>query len=213
MSFQLEAVRSLNRLPIFAGMSDEETYEIIRMSRIHRVATGETLFVQGDIGRSLFILESGKLAIELEKDDGTRELVAEFGPGDAIGELALIDPEPRSATATATAETVVYEINGDDFGLLTQSMNPAAYKLVRQLTKIVCRRIRSVNHRIEAQLLGNPEPPVHTGEFDRVPTEQRKTLTADDAGEGGAARRANIGTGMFRRLVAKIMGAEQEEDE
>ncbi len=102
MSFQLEAVRSLNRLPIFAGMSDEETYEIIRISRIHRVATGETLFVQGDIGRSLFILESGKLAIELEKDDGTRELVAEFGPGDAIGELALIDPEPRSATATTS---------------------------------------------------------------------------------------------------------------
>lgn len=194
MSVQMEAVRAFNRIPLFSSLSEEETYEVVRMCRIHRMASGRTLFEQGDEGRSLFLVESGGIEILLQRDAG-QEVVAHLGAYDVVGELALVSPAPRSATARVVEDSVIYEIVASDFDRLVEQRHPAAFKIARSLSRIVCRRIRNVNERLEAELSGKPAPPPATSDF------------AEARPEDGS-RGKEPDTGMFRRMMSKFWKGE-----
>lgn len=195
MSVQLEAIRAFHRIPLFTSLSEEETYEIVRICRIHRLSEGSWLFRQGDEGRSLYFLESGSLDVVLEKD-GREEVVARFGEFDVVGELALIEPAPRSASARATSESVVYEIVASDFDRLKSNGHPAAFKVIRALSRIVCKRIRAVNERIEAELAGAAPPD---------PSRVSRTATSRRVGASGAHTTApREESGMFRRIAQRL---------
>lgn len=196
MSVQMEAVRAFNRIPLFSSLTEDETYEIVRMCRIHRMAAGRTLFTQGADGRSMYLVESGSVDVILEQD-GRDEIVAQLGAYDILGELALVSPAPRSATARITSDAVIYEIVGTDFDGLIQQGHPAAFKLARAVSRIVCRRIRSVNERLEAELAGRPAPPPATGQFSAAGAGR-----ASGATPGFAS--ASSDTGMFRKMLSKF---------
>lgn len=158
MSQQLAAVRSFRKVPIFRSLNDEEMYEIIRACRFYERATGTVLFRQGESGDSAFVVESGLIDIVIESGRG-RELIAQIGAGDVVGELSLIEPGPRSATAVISETAVVYELRSQEFNLLRDSLNPAAFKVIRALSRLVCQRLRTVNERIEAHIRGEVLPP------------------------------------------------------
>lgn len=164
MSSQLEAVRSFRKVPIFRALSDDEMYEIIRLCHVHRFAPGHVLFRQREHGESAFIIESGQIEITVESE-GQREVIATLGPSEVLGELSLIEPGVRSATAIVSEAVVVYELRGAEFQKLRDALNPAAYKVLRALSRIVCQRLRGVNERIEAHLheLGTGRPRAITG--------------------------------------------------
>ncbi|MCB9521721.1 MAG: cyclic nucleotide-binding domain-containing protein [Myxococcales bacterium] len=225
-----DALREFSKIPILSSLSEQETFDLIRACKVHRIAAGDVLFRQGDNTRSMYIIESGAVDVLLERDGGRSELIAQFGALDVIGEMSLIDPGPRSATAQVTAESTLYEIRGDDFEGLLRADNPAAYKVVRSLARIVCRRIRSVNGRIEAELSGGPRPPVHTGAHERVRA-SGSSVAVPTVGTGGSPKVAGpgrpgsasrstpaaapgkptaSGTGVFRKMISKIWGTEDE---
>src|SRR5690554_2641619 len=68
--------------------------------------TGETLFREHDSGRSAYLIESGKVRIIVGQDEGATAL-ADLGPGDLVGEMAMIDHAPRTATAVALEDSVL----------------------------------------------------------------------------------------------------------
>ena len=243
---QSDALREFSKIPILAGLDQSETFELIRACKVHRVATGEVLFRQGESTRSMYIIETGTVDVLLERDGGRKELIARFGALDVIGEMSLLDAGPRSATARATSEATLYEIRGEDFEAMLRADSPAAYKVVRSLARIVCKRIRSVNTRIEAELLGAPPPPVHTGEFERVRSHvsgvrpvvgdasmsgSRPAASASRSGHAAAMPAAGPGkvgagpgrpaagpgkpaagsTGVFRKMISKLWGSEDDE--
>jgi CRP/FNR family transcriptional regulator, cyclic AMP receptor protein len=156
MSSQLEAVRSFRKVPIFRALSDDEMYEIIRTCHVHMHPKDHVVFRQGEHGDSALIIESGHIEILVE-NEGRREVIATLGPSEVLGELSLIDPGPRSATAIVSEPVVVYELRSAEFQKLRDGLNPAAYKVIRALSRIVCQRLRAVNDRIEAHL--NEGPP------------------------------------------------------
>ena len=78
---------------------------------------GRVLTTQGKPGREFIIIEDGTARVEI---DGTT--VAHLGPGDFLGELALITGDPRNATVTATSPMVLRVLNGREFNdLLDES--------------------------------------------------------------------------------------------
>ena len=214
---QFNALKEFSKIPVLSQLTDEEVFDFVRLCKVHRLASGETLFEQGAEGRSMYIIESGHIDVYLERSAG-RELIAEFNALDVLGELSLLEPGPRSATAEARDETVLYEVLGDDFNLMLSQMHPAAYKIVRSVSRIVCRRIRTVNARIDAELSGGPPPPPHTGQYDRTSarqvaitgTERAVTGPQPAAGPGkpGVKKtgRNPLSTGMIRRVVSKFWG-------
>jgi len=98
-----------------------------------RVAAGQVLFKQGDVGAQMFVVQSG--ALELQVDGRS---VGTAGPGDVIGEMAIVDRGPRSATATATADTSVFPIDAAQFDRLVQNVPGFA----REVIGILVRRLR-----------------------------------------------------------------------
>jgi CRP-like cAMP-binding protein len=71
---------------------------------------GDCVFSQGDTGDAMYLVYSGEVEITRE-DGGSGTFLNQLGPGEIFGEMALIDNKPRSATATATAETVLIPLN------------------------------------------------------------------------------------------------------
>ncbi len=199
MTMQLDAVRAFHAIPMFSSLTSDEAMEILQICRAMRKPAGSVLFRQGERGDSAFIVESGVVDIVLE-ENARKDVVARLGPGDVVGELALIDPGPRSASAVITEDAVVYELPGEAFRALRDQLRPAAFKVVRHLSRVVCLRLRSVNTRIEALLAGRELPPVEvsttrpgrTAASPTVVTEAPEPEPADDA------------PGVLRRVLSRF---------
>ncbi len=74
---------------------------------------GEVLFREGEQGDRVYVLTSGKIKLGRSSVDGRENLVAIIGPGEMFGELSLFDPGPRSATASAVAQSDLLSLAHD----------------------------------------------------------------------------------------------------
>src|SRR5262249_27074636 len=98
------------------------------------VVAGEDLIREGDMGTSMFIIVEGRVRVHL---NGRQ--IAVLGSGCSIGELAALDPEPRSASVTALTDSLLLELDGQE---LYQIMSKRV-DVVRALFHILCDRVRS----------------------------------------------------------------------
>ena len=92
------------------------------------LAAGRHLCEQGQIGREAFIVVDGTAEV---KRNGRK--VATLGPGDCIGELALLDHGPRTATVTAETQLTVLVLGAREFAAVVDEVPPIAHKLLRSL--------------------------------------------------------------------------------
>lgn len=74
---------------------------------------GDVLFREGDTGAEIFIIESGKIRIT-KQADGKRVVLAELGPGESVGEMAILLSKPRTATAEAITDSELISVNKDN---------------------------------------------------------------------------------------------------
>jgi CRP/FNR family cyclic AMP-dependent transcriptional regulator len=93
-------VSALSSVPIFGALSAAAIDFLCARAETVTVARGEQFFSEGDLGDCLFVLEQGRVAIERSRD-GFCALLAELGPGDCFGEMALVAITPRCASARA----------------------------------------------------------------------------------------------------------------
>jgi EAL domain-containing protein (putative c-di-GMP-specific phosphodiesterase class I) len=104
-------------------------------------APGAQIFTDGDTGNVVYLIEQGK--VELAQNlDGHRVVLAELGGGEMLGELSVIDGEPRSATATAIEDTHVIVASRAE--LLKQI--EAADDWVQLMLRVMIDRLRDVQH-------------------------------------------------------------------
>ncbi len=97
-----------------------------------RLSGGEVLFRQGDPPDCLYIVVHGRLEVILERADGGREVVDQVGPGECIGEMALLADEPRSATIQAIRDSELVRLSKDKFDLLLDRYPRTATGTCRQ---------------------------------------------------------------------------------
>ena len=100
------------------------------------LAEGERVFSAGDIGTEMFIVRSG--SVDLMVGDNLVETVEEGG---VFGEMALIDPAPRSASAVAAADCTLARVNAYTFHQLVQRVPVLALEVL----KVMARRLRRSN--------------------------------------------------------------------
>lgn len=108
------AAELLQRVSTFDTLPEDVLHSLAGHMHRRQCAHGEMLFHSGDPGDSLYIIASGQVSVFLEISD-RRLTLQEFGPGGAIGELALIDGNPRSASAVAVGETVIWRLEREAF--------------------------------------------------------------------------------------------------
>ena len=87
-------------------MQDEETPDVLgealrRAGHRRQFAAGQALFVEGDSAERVFVIEAGWVLLSCAAPDGKEVVLGLRGPGDVIGDMSILDGEPRSATALA----------------------------------------------------------------------------------------------------------------
>jgi CRP-like cAMP-binding protein len=135
----------LAQLPLFAALAPAHQAELADLLRRRRYAPDEVIFHEGDPGAALYIIESGAVAVRLSSYEGKEVVLALLGRGDVLGELALLDGEPRSADAVARESTQLLALQRDDFLRFLTASPPAAISLLAVLSRRLRRTDRLVH--------------------------------------------------------------------
>jgi CRP-like cAMP-binding protein len=134
----------------FGGLSPEIVERLVGMLKEHRIKAGETLFCEGDKGKSMYIVREGSLIIERKCSDGSQARLLMMRPGDHFGVTTLIEMEPRPFACVAEKDSLLYELtNMDLYKLYKEDLK--GYTLVLQnISRDLCRRLRKAAQRIAA---------------------------------------------------------------
>jgi CRP/FNR family cyclic AMP-dependent transcriptional regulator len=113
--------------------------------RVERRARGERVCREGDLDPSLFVIAKGSVAI-VKQDAGEKEqLLAKLGPGQTIGEMALLDGQPRSASVVAAEDLVLLVFTRAELDRLVEEKPRLGVKLLWKLARFLSQRLRQTS--------------------------------------------------------------------
>ena len=136
MPLPFERVILLKTVDLFRETPDPILGHLAQAMEPIHVSNGERIIEKGDIGNCLYIIVEGRVRVH----DGDLELSI-LSDRDVVGELAVLDPEPRSASVTALEETTLLRLDYDVFyDLMVDNI-----ELARGAIAMLCRRIRNQN--------------------------------------------------------------------
>ena len=124
-------------LPLFKDMSGLEVNAVSAFLEPRRFSAGSTVFREGESGKELFIVRSGRIGSYVTQADGTRREVYEFMPGLLFGEMAIIENEPRSATCYAKDDSELLVLDGLDFYRLVWEHPVIGVKLLSSMARVM----------------------------------------------------------------------------
>jgi CRP-like cAMP-binding protein len=142
-----ETIELLQRVPAFSMLADEDLAEVAAVAVPRRLDAGEVVFREGDESNTCYIVRSGHARAVREHPDGRTLTLANFGPGDIFGELAMFGDERRSATVETIDEMEVVAILGANMRRLLREHPDISVKLLTALG----RRLRETNDRLARQ--------------------------------------------------------------
>lgn len=130
----LERILLLREIPIFADLSPEDLKLIAEIAREEWYPKDTVIFNQGDEGNMMFVIVAGLLHV-LHRVNGTEQILAERGVGDFVGEMAIIESAPRSATLRAQTDVRVLAIDGDTFKGILRERPEVSFAVLRSISR------------------------------------------------------------------------------
>jgi two-component system response regulator HydG len=134
----------LHESPFLRRVSPSRLDRLASSSTEHRLAPGVAVLTEGEPGTSVLLILRGRVSISKRLDSGENVPVATRGPGEWIGEMALLDHGPRSASATTLDEATLLEVPRATFLEVVLAVPEAALELLRVLSERVRESDRSL---------------------------------------------------------------------
>ena len=106
----VEKVLFLKSIDLFRALPGEELATIAEIAEEQPFAAGDAVFAEGEPGDALYLVVEG--AVKVHKGDKT---LSQLGAREVFGEMAVLDSDPRGASATVTKDAVLLKIGRDDF--------------------------------------------------------------------------------------------------
>ena len=138
----------IGRIPVFSTLSKTELRLIEKIVYLRNYQQDEVIFVEGEPGAGMYIIESGKVRICLGPHVDEEHEIALLEHGDFFGELALIDDHPRSATAVATLPTRLVGFFRSDLISIINRTPRMGVKIQQNIMQILVRRLRITDQRL-----------------------------------------------------------------
>ena len=136
----------LKKIPVFAGLTDEEYELLINVCRVVQCAEGEVLFEEGAAGHDMFVLLAGSVEITTSKAGPIHTLT----PGELVGEIAVVCRVHRTATSVATQESVLLKLSRDELDLLLGRAPRASYVIMKNIAETLGERLMGADSRLAA---------------------------------------------------------------
>ena len=118
----------LKKISLFSNLNDDDLIKLSEMVEEVRLLAGEELFHEGAIGHHAYVIQEGELEIIKESSD-RQVLLAVRGPGEVIGEMALLEDAPRMATVRARSDSLLLALDKEEFNKLLESSQSALHAL------------------------------------------------------------------------------------
>jgi len=135
----------LKHVSIFAALSDEVISHIGSHARRLEISGGQVLFAEDELAKEMVVVLSGRLEVFKRGRNGVEARIAILGPGDVIGEMSLVDIQPRSAAVRALeASSLVSFSHADIAGVYRE--HPQSYTLlVLNIAREISIRLRRMD--------------------------------------------------------------------
>ncbi len=123
--------KQLKKSFLFRGLPEEALTAVAQKVSVRDLAEGDALMHRGETGDSLFMIDDGWFKIVTQNANGDELIINKTGPGETIGEMALLDEAPRSATVIAISKARVFELKKDAFTEILDQRPDVALALIR----------------------------------------------------------------------------------
>lgn len=130
----LERILLLREIPIFAGLPAEDLELVAKIAREEWYPQNTAIFHQGEEGNVMFVIVEGRLQV-VKTTDGSEQVLAERGPGDFVGEMAVIESAPRLATLRTQSDVRVLAIDGDTFKEILRERPDVSFGVLRNISR------------------------------------------------------------------------------
>ena len=135
MSQHFERVLLLTKVPLFACLRTDQLSRLAPLLEPVVWPKGVRVFDMGEIGLELYIITAGRVGISIDLDPSRQVFISELKAGDSLGEMALIDNEPRSATAHVLEDTQALALDNEKFQGLLLSYPELGIGMLRALSQ------------------------------------------------------------------------------
>ncbi|MEE8424232.1 MAG: cyclic nucleotide-binding domain-containing protein [Elusimicrobiota bacterium] len=147
----------LRSLSICKGLSNRELGYLLQSFHTRTYHEGEVLFLEGDIGRALFVVESGKIELTKLGPDGRPQRVTTLEPGQFLGEMALLEQLPRSASAVALEKTQMLLLYRSKLDSILHYHPRIGVSIMAHLARLLSARLRKTSQELAAAGSGRKE--------------------------------------------------------
>lgn len=141
MSQLFERVLILTKVPLFAYLRTDQLSRLAPLLEPAAWPKGVRIFDMGDMGLEMYIITSGRIGISVDPDTSKPVFIAELKAGDVLGEMALIDSEPRSATAHVLEDVQALALDKEKLHGLLMSYPELGIGILHALSQ----RLRALN--------------------------------------------------------------------
>ena len=148
-----ENIILLEQIPLFKHLSKKEIKKVNLISYERNYKRDEFLFKEGNPGAGMFIIKNGSIAIERKSEKGDIILLATLISGDFVGELALLNDSPRSASARCSKNTKVIVFFRQDLFNLIDREPVLGSKILKELAIMIGERLKETNEAFLTQRL------------------------------------------------------------
>ena len=135
MSLHFERVLLLTKVPLFAHLRTDQLNRLAPLLEPVAWPKGVRVFEMGDMGLELYIITDGHIGISVDPDPSRQVFINELRSGDCLGEMALIDNEPRSATAHVLENTQALALEKERLHGLLMSYPELGIGMLRALSQ------------------------------------------------------------------------------
>ena len=134
---------------LFSGLPDSELRILKDAVRIQSFPPGKVIFTEGDVGDGLYVVRTGTVQISAFVNENERRILSRVESGDFFGEMAVVDNEPRSATAMAEKGTEIYFVPREVVFQMLERSPKLAVNLMREFSL----RLREFNRHYIREVL------------------------------------------------------------
>ena len=198
-----DVLNQLQKTTIFKNVTDEVLADVAIKASTRKLVKDEVLMRKGETGDSLFMIHDGWVKIVTEDSKGDELILNKCGPGETIGEMALLDGIPRSATVIAISDAEVLELKKDVFEEILEQRSDVSFAIIRSYSE----RLRFATTYIEEAIDWSQK----TAEGDYSFAEQTQPLM-DSAGSDNdkATQLLSAFYAMVRKVKAREDGLKQQ---
>lgn len=138
---EIDKIQFLRQVSLFRSLTDKALLELSAITAEHTVGSKNVVFKEGDPGDALYIVKNGKVQILKRTGSGQDTVLATLGSNAVIGDMAVIDDQPRSASVATVTDTTFLIITKNDFKTLLGNVPEISFQILKLMTE----RLRTTN--------------------------------------------------------------------